>query len=122
MHIPGDVGLHRVHPQTFQFFQPVPPVLRDDPEIMDAPGNNLKRLSVQVKCIFHFKGTHVHLLLKQSFIFFRLFSAGCLKHTLKKLLYLDHVPTAFIGINDSAVGVMNCIPEQRLWIPDGIFL
>lgn len=40
---------------------------------------------------------------------------------MKKLLQLDNIPTAVIGINDSAsVGAMNCIQEHGLKIPDDI--
>ena len=39
----------------------------------------------------------------------------------EKLLGLEHIPTAIVGINDSAaVGVMNCILEHGLRIPDDI--
>lgn len=40
---------------------------------------------------------------------------------MEKLLALDRVPTAVIGINDSAsVGAMNCIQEHGLKIPEDI--
>lgn len=39
----------------------------------------------------------------------------------KKLLALEHMPTAVIGINDSAaIGAMNCIQEHGLSVPEDI--
>ena len=37
VHVPGDVGLHRVASQVLQLFQPVLPVFRNHPEIVDCP-------------------------------------------------------------------------------------
>ena len=56
--VPGDVGLHRVAAHGLELLQPVPPVLRHHPEVVDGPGDDLEGRAVQAEGVFDLKCHH----------------------------------------------------------------
>ncbi len=68
VHVPGDVGLHRVAAHTLKLLQPVPPVLRHDPEIVHRTGDDPDGLSVQIEIVPDFKCAHNNLSFHRNLI------------------------------------------------------